>query len=209
MGESSFASDLEGGNNSIGRNGQGENLRLIKQLTIKKQELDRVYSRLRMERDRRRELEESLQETEHELKKVSGDLAEVQTTLKVLLDRTEIEKAEMTERFLSNVKYGVSPYLSRLKFENLDVKAREYLHQIESHLDTITSPFSAGISTVGRNLTPTEIQVADLVRDGKTTKEISYLLNLSGKAVEFHRNNIREKLGLKYKKMSLKKFLSS
>jgi DNA-binding CsgD family transcriptional regulator len=69
--------------------------------------------------------------------------------------------------------------------------------------------FSENISKLARQLTPTEIQIADLIRDGKSTKEISSLLNLSTKAIDFHRNNIREKLGLKCSKVSLKSYLAS
>ncbi|MEZ4549185.1 MAG: helix-turn-helix transcriptional regulator [Desulfobacterales bacterium] len=54
-----------------------------------------------------------------------------------------------------------------------------------------------------------QIQVADLVKAGKTTKEISEILRLSDRAIEFHRNNIRNKLGLKNKKVNLRSYLMS
>jgi DNA-binding CsgD family transcriptional regulator len=54
-----------------------------------------------------------------------------------------------------------------------------------------------------------QIQIADLVKAGKSTKEISELLNLSDRAIEFHRNNIRNKLGLKNKKINLQSYLLS
>lgn len=36
----------------------------------------------------------------------------------------------------------------------------------------------------------------DPIRDGMSSKEIAALPNLSTKAIDFHRNNIRKKLGL-------------
>jgi DNA-binding CsgD family transcriptional regulator len=59
------------------------------------------------------------------------------------------------------------------------------------------------------NFTPTEIQIANLLRQGKTSKEIAEFINSSPKAVAFHRENIRKKLGLKNKKINLKSYLLS
>lgn len=42
--------------------------------------------------------------------------------------------------------------------------------------------------------------MANLIRDGKSTKEIAELLRVSLQAIVFHRQNIRQKLGLKNKK---------
>jgi DNA-binding CsgD family transcriptional regulator len=51
--------------------------------------------------------------------------------------------------------------------------------------------------------------VADLLRSGKTTKEIADNLCLSESTVLFHRNNLRAKLGLKGKKANLRTYLQS
>jgi DNA-binding CsgD family transcriptional regulator len=59
------------------------------------------------------------------------------------------------------------------------------------------------------HFTPTEIQIANLLRRGKTSKEIAELINSSPKNVAFHRENIRRKLGLKNKKTNLKSYLLS
>jgi DNA-binding CsgD family transcriptional regulator len=53
------------------------------------------------------------------------------------------------------------------------------------------------------NLTKKEVQIAVLVRDGKTSKEIAEIVNVSKSDVDFHRGKLREKLGLKNQKGSL------
>jgi DNA-binding CsgD family transcriptional regulator len=67
---------------------------------------------------------------------------------------------------------------------------------IESRLNDITSPFSHRLSSNYLALTPNELQVARLIRDGRTTKEIADIMDRSISAVEFHRKNIRKKLNL-------------
>ncbi len=49
----------------------------------------------------------------------------------------------------------------------------------------------------GARLTPRQREVLQLVAEGKTTKQISALLNISPKTVEFHRNSLMEELGVR------------
>ncbi len=49
--------------------------------------------------------------------------------------------------------------------------------------------------------------VDDLVRQGKTSKDISEMLNISLRTVETYRNNLRKKLGINKKKISLRTYL--
>jgi len=81
------------------------------------------------------------------------------------------------------------------------------MSSIETHLNDIISPFLRNLTSGYLHLTPREIQIANLIREGKTSKEIAQLLHLSQGAIDFHRNNIRNKLGLKKKKANLRSYL--
>ncbi len=153
--------------------------------------------------------EERLQERERELDEKNKNLDEINTALKVLLERREADKRELEERVLGNVKQRVLPYLDRLKGTRLELEAMEFARLIETNLQEIVSPFLQRLTSSYFDLTPHEIQVAGLVKEGKMTKEIADILNVSPSAVDFHRKNIRKKLGMKSKKANLRSYLLS
>jgi DNA-binding CsgD family transcriptional regulator len=156
-----------------------------------------------------KQAEEELRKRQVELKLQRQDLEETNTALKVLLKRREDDKHELEESLVSNVKELVFPYLDKLHNARLDSREKTYLDIIESHLNEIVSPLLRKLSSRYLNLTPQEIQVASLVKGGKTTKEISQIVFISENTVNFHRKNIRGKLGLKKKDTNLRSYLLS
>jgi len=156
-----------------------------------------------------KEAQERLKTRERELEEKNRDMEELNTALKVLLRRREEDKGELEERVLGNVKQRVLPYLERLKGARLEPEAAEYARILETGLKEIVSPFLHRLTSSYLSLTPQEIQVAGLVKDGKMTKEIAQLLNVSTSGVDFHRKNIRKKLGLTSKKANLRSHLLS
>jgi DNA-binding CsgD family transcriptional regulator len=154
-------------------------------------------------------VEEALRERELELELQTQKLEETNTALRVLLKAREEDKQKLEEKVLANVKELIIPYLKDLKNAGLDGRQKAYLEIVESNLNDIISPFLHQLSSKYLNLTPREIQVATLVKEGKATKEIAEMLHLSMNAVDFHRKNIRKKLGLKNKKANLRTHLLS
>jgi DNA-binding CsgD family transcriptional regulator len=127
----------------------------------------------------------------------------------VLLEHREKDRRKLEENVLVNVKKLVMPSLEEISFRNLDQRSRNLLEIVHQRLDEIISPFLNRLTSMNRLLTPREVDVAALVREGKTSKEIAGLLNISVSAVDFHRKKIRQKLKLTNEKSNLRSYLLS
>ncbi|MBW1913858.1 MAG: PAS domain S-box protein [Deltaproteobacteria bacterium] len=157
----------------------------------------------------RKRAEEALKEREFELEIKTESLEEMNAALKVLLRQREEDRIELEEKVSLNVRELVLPNLDKLKKTKLDERQTAYVEILESNLNDITSPLIRRLSFKYLNLTPKEIQVANLVKQGRTTKEIAELLNLAKKTIDFHRENIRKKLEINNKKANLRSHLLS
>ena len=172
-------------------------------------ELARINLKLEQEIEERKRAETTLRRREKELQAQSNHLAEVNTALKVLLKQRENDKSELQENVLSNVKELVVPYIQRLQKSRMNTSQETLVNILDSNLNNIISPFIGKLSSRFLNFTPMEIRVANLVKEGKTNKEIAEMLFLSKNTILFHRHNIRTKLGLKNTKINLRTHLLS
>jgi len=155
----------------------------------------------------RKQLENMVKERTAELENKNITLQELNTALRVLLKQREDDKKEMEERFVLNVRNLVLPYVERIKKGPLDIAQRPYLDIIEAHLNEIATPLLKNLRQF--NLTPKEMKVAALVRQGKSTKEIAEILRISTGSIDIHRKNIRKKLGLSNRKANLQSQLEN
>ncbi len=146
---------------------------------------------------------------EEALKMERENLAEANAALKVLLRHREEDRRELEESLLTNVKNLVMPYVDKLVKTRLSSDQMLLVEIIESNLREIASPFLRRVSHPLIKLSPMETRVADLIRNGRTTKEIAAVLHTSVRSVRFHRESIRGKLGLKSNKVNLRSYLSS
>ncbi len=142
-------------------------------------------------------------------KKTGELLRETNTALKVLLDYREKDRLEKEKDILTTIEHLVFPFLDKLSASPLDGEQRAYVEILRENLRDISAPFARGMLSLEKKLTPTELQVAELVKRGKTSQEIGRLLHMSDGAVFFHRNNIRQKLGLRHHRTNLRAFLAS
>jgi PAS domain S-box-containing protein len=152
---------------------------------------DRLESRIR-------ELDEAVKNEE-----------ETNRALKALLEKKERDQKETQESILLNVNKLILPYIEKIKMTELDEFQKTYLSIIETNLKDIVSPFSRKMSFKELNLTPKELQVANLTKRGISSKMIAQIMNISPRTVDTYRKNIRKKVGLDRKRINLRSYLLS
>jgi PAS domain S-box-containing protein len=152
---------------------------------------------------------EDLLKRESELATKKQELEELNAALKVLLKRREKDREDLQDRVVLNVKELILPYIEKLKSDHLGPQQETLISIIVSNIKEIVSPFATKLSSKSFNLTPTELQVASLVKDGRSSVEIAEFMNLSPNTILFHRYNLRRKLGLKQTKVNLRSYLRS
>ena len=152
---------------------------------------------------------EQLKAKEAELHRQAEELNELNSALSILLKKREQDKNALEEKVLCNIKRLAVPYIEKLKRSRLNDDQETCLNILESNINDIISSFAREMSSKYLGLSPTEIQVANLIKDGKQTKKIADILNLSTNTIVTHRYKIRSKLGLKNKKVNLRAYLQS
>jgi PAS domain S-box-containing protein len=161
----------------------------------------------------RKKAEETLKKSheilEKKVKERTSDLEEMNTALKVLLKKRDEDKKAMEAKIIFNYKTLVSPFFQKLKNSLTNKEQQRFMVILESNLQKFLEPFSQKLSNPMVNLTPREIQIASMIRQGLSNKEIAQILNNSYRTITSHRNNIRKKLGLSNKKVNLRSYLSS
>lgn len=130
------------------------------------------------------------------LQRTAIKLAEKNTALNVLLDNRVEEQKRLADSILLNFERLVLPYFDKLKATSSRETIATILDIVAANIRESLAPFEKSVSFTYRAFTPMEIQVADLVKTGKTSKQIAAILNISPRSVYFHRNNIRTKLGI-------------
>jgi len=107
-----------------------------------------------------------------------------------------------------NINKLILPVIGELKKCHHDAHYMACIEMIEQGIRNIVSPFTHDLTTRYDGLTVREVQIIDLVKNGKSTKEIAQNLTISQSAVNFHRNNIRRKLGITNERVNLQTYLS-
>ena len=112
----------------------------------------------------RKKAEIALKAREAELDLKNQSLEEMNTALRVLLNKREEDKTEFEQKVILNIQKLITPFLDKLKLSRLDAKQASYVTILESNLNDIASPFSRRLSSKHLKLTPAELQLSNLVK---------------------------------------------
>jgi|GEM_PF-2972136 len=154
-------------------------------------------------------LEEKVKERTKALTKINEKLTDYNTALKVLMDQRDEDRIDLEHQVMANAEELILPSIERLKQTNLNKQQKELLGICEDNISKITSSFVSSMMDNGRvrGLTHRETTIANLIVQGKSSQEISTILNISESTINYHRNNIRKKVGIKNKSVNLQVYL--
>jgi len=149
-----------------------------------------------------------LQETNRQLTLERKALQESNTALRVVLARIEQEKQEIHRDIRTNVEKILMPILHALAVQ-LSPAQIKYVEMLQTNLEEITSPFISQLSLSYHSMTPTEIAICNMIRNGMRTKEIAETRGVSEATINRHREKIRHKLKITNQDVNLATFLQS
>ena len=149
-----------------------------------------------------------LQETNRQLTLERKALQESNTALRIVLARIEQEKQEIRRDIKNNVEKIMMPILHGLATQ-LPAAQVKYVEMLQTNLEEITSPFISQLSLSFHSLTPTEIAICNMIRNGMRTKEIAETRGVSEATINRHREKIRRKLKITNQDANLATFLQS
>ena len=149
-----------------------------------------------------------LQETNRQLALERVALQESNTALRAVLARIEQEKQEIHRDIRTNVDRILMPILHALAAQ-VSPAQRAYAEMLKTNLEDITSPFTSQLSRSYHSMTPTELAICNMIRNGMSTREIAGMRNVSEATVNRHREKIRRKLKITNQDVNLATFLQS
>lgn len=182
---------------AVARDEQGKALRIIGTLTN--------ITRLK---EVEAELKDAHVELEQRVEERTVELSESNIALTVLLKKREEDRTILAEQILSNTTKLVEPFFDRLNECRLNEQQQALVDILRANIKELTSPFASNFSSKMVRLTPAEIQIANMVKLGKRSKEIAEIMHLSPGTVNIHRKNIRKKLDIAHQKTNLQSMLS-
>jgi PAS domain S-box-containing protein len=154
----------------------------------------------------RKKAENLLHATTDRLRKEQKSLSDKNIALQQVLSHIESERQDYKHRIAREVQETVNAFLGELRAGQI-VEHPKILEELEMKLNSMLEKNIDAYQDLYAQLTPRELQICDLIREGLSSKQISDRVNLSLYTVHKHREQIRKKLGITNKDVNLGTFL--
>ena len=145
---------------------------------------------------------------QEQISSLTSALAEKDAALRHLMQHVEAQKQDIANAFLDGIEQLVLPMLVRLR-DQLENRQRSMLDAAIANLKDLSTPFVERLGRDFAKLSPTEVRICSLVRQGLSVKEVAAVEGIAASTVGTHRRNIRRKLGLGRTRVNLASFLTS
>ncbi len=154
----------------------------------------------------RKKTEDALHKAKEQLEYDRESLRRKNIALREVLEQIEAEKEELKKQIAGNIEIRVKNTLLRMK-EIAPPDMRSYIAMLERDLDEIASPFIDKLKAAFSKLSPRELEICYMIKNGMRSKEIAEFLNIAPATVNKHREIIRRKFELVGSEDNLASFL--
>lgn len=182
--------------------------RLARQVAERTEALAKSDQQLQQAVTERIQAEGTVNIVEQQLKVEQQAAAEKSIALREVLGQVDYEKAQLTSYFQSNIDRIAMPLLRQLEVKS-GPTAKTYVSQLYDCLANVVSPFVNHLEKAYAGLSPREVQICNMIKDGLTSKEIAATFDVSVETVRHQRKDIRRKLGIGGRKTNLGSFLQT
>ncbi|MFT5207833.1 MAG: PAS domain S-box-containing protein [Candidatus Omnitrophota bacterium] len=168
-----------------------------------------IQTDITKEHEAQQELKKYQSQLEILVKERTEQVEQKNTALKELVGQVELEKKGYEKKIAQNVDRLIEPLLKKLARKSQSTKEKKLIELIQKNLDDISGGFGENLSRKLYSLSPREIELCNMIKNGLSSKDIASLLNTSHSTVENQRNTIRKKLGISTQSVNLATFLES
>lgn len=142
-----------------------------------------------------------------ELRQGHRALMQKNVALKEIMEHIEEEKGNIKRQVADNIEQVLMPALNKMM--RRDGTANPYYYELLGDGLKELAHSSGDILRLYSRLSPREIEICNMIKQGSTSKEIAQQLYITLATVKKHREIIRKKLGINNKSINLTTFLKS
>lgn len=139
-----------------------------------------------------------------ELRRKSAALEQQNHYLRELLQQNTVDNRELEIGVVRNAHSILKPLIRAMHQNRPNVAQTTWLNRLGDQVDELLESFSPRLDSLRFNLTPQELRVARLIRDGFSSRQIAVHQQISPRTVTTHRTHIRKKLGLTSRRRNLR-----
>jgi PAS domain S-box-containing protein len=154
-----------------------------------------------------KERADELQLWKKELHQCYRSIESMNYAMRLLIKRIRDQKRDMNERVAQNFILTIQPIMDQLKTGDLPEPYYHLIETLDFNVRHITSFIGVKLADNKGRLSPREMEICQMIRADKNSRDIAKALGLTYHTVIVHRKNIRKKLGLNQKRQNLANFI--
>jgi len=154
---------------------------------------ERYLLTMAVDRTERQRILQELEKTNISLRAERSMLENKNIALKEIMEQIDQYKRSTSQQLQANVNRVIRPILQILT-DKLSPADRRLVSLLDNTLQDLIDPFVGKLESLSYSLTPREMEVCHMIRNGFSSKQIASLLNVSVFTVNNQRRSIRRKL---------------